>query len=180
MDNHGYLGVIPTFGSGTLLVRSRTMMESSVGMYVLGENMGPAAPKALSSKWAQPPPTSPTSGLVPPTSQAPQNPTSPPSRSIHTTPVAARDFPAYASKAVGLHGSDPDGHGMSEEDGSMSFNTIGSTLYPLFCVSVHEHAWMSAGYGVWGKEEYLKRFWTVLDWKKVSEMHKKFSSSGRR
>jgi Fe-Mn family superoxide dismutase len=34
---------------------------------------------------------------------------------------------------------------------------------------VHEHAWLSAGYGIWGKEEYLKRFWTVLDWKKVSD-----------
>jgi len=30
---------------------------------------------------------------------------------------------------------------------------------------------MSAGYGVWGKEEYLKRFWTVLDWMKVSHVY---------
>ena len=58
---------------------------------------------------------------------------------------------------------------MGNQDEGIRFNSIGSTLYPLFCVSVHEHAWMSAGYGIWGKEEYLKRFWTVLDWKNVSE-----------
>lgn len=48
---------------------------------------------------------------------------------------------------------------------------VGEYLTPLFCVSVNEHAWMSAGYGVWGKEEWLKKFWTVLDWKKVSSMY---------
>ena len=27
-------------------------------------------------------------------------------------------------------------------------DALGQTLYPLFCVSVHEHAWMAAGYGL--------------------------------
>jgi len=27
---------------------------------------------------------------------------------------------------------------------------------------------MSAGFGVWGKEDWLKEFWTVLDWEKVN------------
>ena len=48
------------------------------------------------------------------------------------------------------------------------FADMGKTLYPLLCLSVHEHAWMSAGLGVWGKEEYLRRFWSVVDWEKVS------------
>jgi len=39
---------------------------------------------------------------------------------------------------------------------------------------VHERSWMAAGYGVWGKEEWLKQFWTVLDWAKVSEAYAKF------
>ncbi|KIY72874.1 manganese and iron superoxide dismutase [Cylindrobasidium torrendii FP15055 ss-10] len=46
---------------------------------------------------------------------------------------------------------------------------LGDVLYPLLCVSVHEHAWMAAGYGVWGKEEWLKKFWTVVDWERVSQ-----------
>ena len=48
----------------------------------------------------------------------------------------------------------------------------GDDLSPLMCLSVHEHAWMSAGLGVWGKEEYLKRFWSVVDWRKVSDVYR--------
>ena len=48
---------------------------------------------------------------------------------------------------------------------------VGDDLSPLMCLSVHEHAWMSAGLGVWGKEEYLRRFWSVVDWRKVSDMY---------
>jgi Fe-Mn family superoxide dismutase len=173
-DQRGYTGVIPTFGSGTLLVRSRTMMESPMGSTALGENLSRTPQKTPSAKWTQPPATS---GLVPPAATAPQNPLTPPSRSLHTTsPWAAPNAPIYTSKAIGLHGADTDGNPiMGNQDEGVKFNSIGSMLYPLFCVSVHEHAWMSAGYGIWGKEEYLKRFWTVLDWKKVSEAYAKFS-----
>ena len=31
-----------------------------------------------------------------------------------------------------------------------TLDALGRTLYPLFCVSVHEHVSMAAGYGVWG------------------------------
>ncbi|KAF5317876.1 hypothetical protein D9758_016938 [Tetrapyrgos nigripes] len=50
---------------------------------------------------------------------------------------------------------------------SSSLN-IGETLYPLFCLSVHKHTWTSAGYGVWSKEAWIKEFWSVVDWKRVS------------
>lgn len=53
---------------------------------------------------------------------------------------------------------------------------MGNTLYPLLCLSVHEHAWMSAGYGVWGKEEWIKEFWSVVDWEKVSKAYSHFSN----
>jgi len=176
-DQRGYTGVIPTFGSGTLLVRSRTMMESPMGSTALGESLSRTPQKTSSATWSQPPPTSPTSGLVPPASSAPHNPQTPLSRSLHSSSAwAAPNAPIYTSKAVGLHGSDTDGNAiMGHQDEGIKFNSIGSTLYPLFCVNVHEHAWMGAGYGIWGKEEYLKRFWTVLDWKKVSEAYAKFS-----
>jgi hypothetical protein len=52
---------------------------------------------------------------------------------------------------------------------------IGDTLFPLFCISVHEHAWMSAGYGVWGKEEWLKKFWSVVNWQRVSEQYEYYT-----
>ena len=46
---------------------------------------------------------------------------------------------------------------------------LGEVLTPLFCVDVHERAWMAAGFGVWGKERYLREFWSVLDWGKVQD-----------
>ncbi|KAJ3892604.1 Manganese/iron superoxide dismutase [Lentinula edodes] len=52
--------------------------------------------------------------------------------------------------------------------------TAGDTLYPLFCLSVHEHAWLSAGYGVWGKERWVRGFWDVVDWGKVSRAYEYF------
>lgn len=54
---------------------------------------------------------------------------------------------------------------------------LGQAVFPLFCISVHEHAWMSAGYGVWGKEKWLKDFWSVLDWEKVSKSYHHFVHS---
>jgi len=69
--------------------------------------------------------------------------------------------------------------GASYAQGSQAEQTsqMGQRLAPIFCVSVHEHAWMSAGLGIWGKEDYLKRFWTVLDWKKVSDAYMKLYKS---
>ncbi|EJT97589.1 manganese and iron superoxide dismutase [Dacryopinax primogenitus] len=56
---------------------------------------------------------------------------------------------------------------------STNFKWFGQTLNPIFCISVHEHCWLK-DYGVWGKEEYLKQFWTVLDWGKVSRYHERW------
>jgi superoxide dismutase, Fe-Mn family len=55
-----------------------------------------------------------------------------------------------------------------------SLDTLGQTLYPLFCVSVHEHAWITAGYGVWGIETYMDRFWTCLDWAAVRDAYARY------
>ncbi|KAF9027026.1 hypothetical protein BDZ89DRAFT_1015918 [Hymenopellis radicata] len=43
-----------------------------------------------------------------------------------------------------------------------------AAVWPLFCVPVHEHLWLTAGYGVWGQEKWMQKFWSVLDWEKVS------------
>jgi Fe-Mn family superoxide dismutase len=112
--------------------------------------------------------TSPTSGAS--TSVPPLNPSTP-SKSMHNFrtdrilngPVNSlygeSSFPSYPSQNA---------------KSDYEISTATDTLHPLFCVSVNEHVWMSAGYGIWGKEEYLKRFWGYLDWKTVSEEYAKF------
>jgi len=47
---------------------------------------------------------------------------------------------------------------------------VGYSINPLFCVSLNEHAWMM-DYGLWGKEEYLNRFWNVLDWERITQTY---------
>lgn len=161
VDGRATMGVIPTFGAGTLLVRSRGRVLRS-GDSVLGEDYpsqnGSATPPHQST------PSGTTSGL-----DTPQSTTT---RGFHTS---ARAGNIYGGKAVGLYGRDVDGEAFEGDVPMADFDKIGTQLYPLFCLSVHEHAWLTAGYGVWGKEEYLKRFWTVLDWKKVSDAFNLFA-----
>ncbi|KAJ3845713.1 hypothetical protein EV368DRAFT_90231, partial [Lentinula lateritia] len=57
---------------------------------------------------------------------------------------------------------------------ALTLAAAGDTLYPLFCLSVHEHAWLSAGCGVWGRERWVQAFWDVLDWERVSAAYEYF------
>ena len=155
VDGRATMGVIPTFGAGTLLVRSRGRVLPSSDP-VLGESFPTPAKSATPHQTTSPSNAAP--GL-----NTPQSTTA---RGFHTS---ARVENVYGGKAVGLYGRDADGEAFEGEVPTADFEKIGTNLYPLFCLSVHEHAWLTAGYGIWGKEEYLKRFWTVLDWKKVSD-----------
>ncbi|GBE79216.1 manganese and iron superoxide dismutase [Sparassis crispa] len=170
-DQTGSLGIYPTFGPGTLLVRSRVPKPL---VYVYGEDARDplvekaralAAAKAASSESASSAnaPSSPTSGIS--HTSPPLNPGTP-SRPLSSSAIHRLEF-----KPSSVHSTDP---AVSEDLLNETENItpkVGEVLYPLFCVSVHEHAWVSAGYGVWGKEEYMKRFWTVLNWAKVEDTY---------
>lgn len=157
VDGRATMGVIPTFGAGTLLVRSRGRVLPSSDP-ILGESDSPSKTYTTSPHQSTP------SGLNTPQSTA--------TRGFHTS---ARVENMFGGKAVGLYGRDIDGEAFEGEVPTADFDKVGTHLYPLFCLSVHEHAWLTAGYGIWGKEEYLKRFWTVLDWKKVSDTFELFA-----
>jgi len=199
-DSTGATAVLPTFGAGTLLVRARMQAAHNPGA-VLGEDIEawekatvadahpstfrgtaplPTANSAtvsaiFDSKPASPasgpstPPTSPVSGV---SSPLPPLDPSTPSRSLHSTAPRAFDN-IMANPPLSIYSS-PDDMLLSGLD-EKSIIDKGETLHPLFCVSVQEHAWMSAGYGVWGKEEYLKRFWSCLDWELVAKAYGVFS-----
>ncbi|KDQ64996.1 hypothetical protein JAAARDRAFT_167828 [Jaapia argillacea MUCL 33604] len=191
-DTSGNLGVIPTFGTGTLLVRSSRQMAGNHENDVLGvpEPGSESAAEAKEvanhtdpnpvphSQSSHPTPTSPTSGLS--HSPSPLNPSTP-SRTFHATP-SARAADPFSSPASSLWDPLPlSDAGLAETTtqtiAKSDIASIGETLIPLFCISVYEHAWLSSGYGIWGKEEYLKRFWTVLDWGKVEATYQKFGAT---
>lgn len=170
-DNHGDLAICPTFGPGTLLVRSRTaMFDASSG--IVG-SITATAPRAQSQNPSagnsdKPAPSSPVSGV-----SHPSPPMQPPTqtRTFFSAPVQHSYKPRPAE---GFYGST-----YTQLTNKRVPEKTGDVLYPLFCVSLHEHAWVGAGYGVWGKEEYMKRFWTALDWAAVSNAYDKWTRGSR-
>jgi superoxide dismutase, Fe-Mn family len=81
------------------------------------------------------------------------------------------DPPSYSAYTpVGTGTGNGNSNGVTDGS-STTLDSLGQTLFPLFCVSVHEHAWTAGGYGVWGKERYLERFWTCLDWEAVRDAY---------
>ncbi len=181
-DQAGELGIVPTFGAGTLLVRSRQATETfEEWQRLVGEPVIPYSedPAPLSHFPSQSTPSSPV---------APAQTSLPTSGVTHTPPpldphTPVRSISRYPRpRNVISHGDD----GLPLNHTKPDSKKIGDVLYPLLCVSVHEHAWVSAGYGVWGKEEYMKRFWSVVDWRTVKTLYSTFrkerhvhSGSGR-
>ncbi|KDN50037.1 hypothetical protein RSAG8_01373, partial [Rhizoctonia solani AG-8 WAC10335] len=161
-DANGLLGVVPTFGAGTVLVRNR-MHRSPLFTTLVGETIDPRLPPESSASSPPPPTTSPFSGSTIP--RTPQNTIDksriPPVREYANGPGQPQG-PSYSSGDIN--------NNILNQAYITDFTKIGDVLNPLFCISVHEHAWLSSGYGVWGKEPYLQKFWTVLDWEKVSRL----------
>jgi len=171
-DQSGITAVVPTFASGTLLVRSRRQ-QTPFGNFTLGKSRRALAatkqdsnPVAESASGTSP--NSPTSGTF--HSSLPLNPSTP-SRALHTSRSYLADF-SFPTTPADIYSESMVHQGSYVGNKTFDLTTLGETLFPLFCISVHERAWISAGYGVWGKEEWLKHFWTVLDWSKVSEAYK--------
>ncbi|KAF8631264.1 hypothetical protein AX15_002591 [Amanita polypyramis BW_CC] len=183
IDKNGNTGILPTYGPGTLLIRSRTYMAHVRGPslgdviakaevdgqeveheleYESGERLNISrSPSPARSPTAHPSPSgvspsSPTSGV--PTSKDPSG----------SNPLRPR-FYSTSSLGMGTAASIYDQPSTEEPTTKTDLLNVGEVLYPLFCISVNEHAWMAAGYGIWGKEEWLKKFWSVLDWEKVSK-----------
>lgn len=145
-----------------------------------GDDEGGVTPTPSPTARPTPPgvsPSSPTSGVSKSSSSSPSNPNPLLPRFFHSSPAVGSEFD-YSQSAVSIF--DPENPHLSAkktQTKGAQLTAMGDVLYPLFCISLHEHAWMSAGYGVWGKEEWLKHFWPVLDWHKVSENYREIAEA---
>ncbi|KAJ7755667.1 manganese superoxide dismutase [Mycena maculata] len=183
-DKEGRTSILPTFGPGTLLVRSRTYAGhihpdlyhpipsdplawdpemQYIGKYLAswgtdgrGTVIPELDPKQLSRLFS---------------SDSTDPPPPPPRVSTGGSDPLRRQFHTSARRSVeaGTWDSTPTSiHGQSRLNSKTEALNAGDTLFPLFCISVQEHAWITAGYGVWGKEAWLREFWNVLNWRQVS------------
>jgi len=163
-DSNGYLAIQPTFAAGTLLVRSRACTENPAGQHeVLHEGRPRESPQSthLNSGLGSTP-TSPTSGMS--QGPAPLHPSAP-VRTLHSSSSQRLDG------AASLFDKRP----LDQAFGPSATRArqLADRIYPLFCVSIHEHCWL-LDHGVWGKEKYMKEFWNVLNWNKVEERYTSF------
>jgi Fe-Mn family superoxide dismutase len=159
-DQAGRTSTTTTYGPSTLLIRSRTVMQRSPATIDDPRVPAPPFPHVPSNPL---PGASPTpSGL--PDGDMPLAPSSSENLNSDTSFMNTKPTKFYAS-------------GGTTRSPKPNFLNTGELLYPLFCLPVYEHAWMSAGYGVWGKEQWLKEFWSVLDWRKVNTVYDDITSS---
>lgn len=140
-DEHGRLGIVPTYGAGTVLVQQRRQCGPSdlVTAWQDGEGNAPNEP----STPAPAPAPAPATASEAHASAAPA-----------TAPATASAAPTSRFDSLAQ---------------SSAAGAIGHHLYPLFCVSVFEHAWLG-DYGFWGKERYLTHFWDCLNWERVERL----------
>ncbi|KAJ6627456.1 hypothetical protein B0H10DRAFT_2210380 [Mycena sp. CBHHK59/15] len=96
-------------------------------------------------------------------------------RFLHTTAHLA-SAGRFDETPVSVYNAAPQNTTQQQPKTTVDMLNAGEVLYPLFCISVHEHAWITAGYGVWGKEAWLREFWNVLNWRKVSDAYQKIRS----
>jgi superoxide dismutase, Fe-Mn family len=200
MDQQKHMGVVPTYGAGTLLVRSR--LQRTPRSYVIGarsksraDNYNPTLSRRSSSPGSTSvPPTDSSSSTaashplaknIPPTRNSPDStrsystqtgPKTIISRS-RSTVAHAREMYESGSKIPSSSVSNPYGRKttmISPNYALKNLFLVGAQLSPLFCVSVHEHTWI-LDYGVRGKQEYLARFWNALDWERVVENFEYFT-----
>ena len=185
-DQDGQLGIVPTFGAGTLLVRSsRPSPALEEWQQIVGEPVLQVFSENAPSE-NTPPESAPAENV----SSSSHTPAPGPTAAASSAPPPGTSSP-LSGVTHGAPGLDPHGHTRtistyprprdmysSSYDADRTLNKTekdarktGETLFPLFCVSVHERAWISAGYGVWGKEEYMKRFWSVVDWNKAVKVY---------
>lgn len=161
-DPNGNLGVVGTYAGGTVLVNERKQMGhgaySSVDLKVLGEKVEVVESATPESEGATPSDSQPKWETVQQSSsRAPGSSSSSSTLLSSATPSPSSVY----SSTISSH-NDPR-------------SAVGRSLHPLLCVSTHQHCYLE-DYGVWGRDEYVRQWWTKVDWKKVEDSFDAFTS----
>ncbi|KAK7061398.1 manganese superoxide dismutase [Favolaschia claudopus] len=192
-DKYGSTSILPTLGPGTLLVRSRTYAAEGFPNLYHGMTASPfgwdkeqqyvgkyLADWGMDGRGDRPPILDPKHmskfmGAL--DDRLPTLPSSSNGNYGANTPLqtrfmhlSARRFADWDASPPGIHDPAPLSAPSSQYKHTDALH-VGEVLYPLFCLPVQEHAWLMAGYGVWGKEAWLREFWNVLNWRQVGQSY---------
>ncbi|KAG8954335.1 hypothetical protein FRC00_005898, partial [Tulasnella sp. 408] len=160
-DSTGDLAVVATYGSGTMLVRSRE--QKGLQPSVLGEGRTASASSAFhtrSSNFSRYEAFGGTSS-------------SPVSGSNMRFPLDPNPITPSRSVSGLKAATDAIARGNTDQTG------VGYDLIPLLTCSIHEHCWLR-DHGVWGKKDYLTNFWSVVDWRKLGSTYERLFGAPRK
>lgn len=142
-DRHGVLGIVPTYGAGTVLIQNRIQRDGA------------------REEWTE-------ASVV---ERSTPTPPSPPPQQQQQGGAGGRGVRAFSTSPASSYRRGTDLDNLNDE---RAIEHRGEELFPLLCVSVHERDWLP-DYGMWGKEEYLMRFWECVDWQRVHRLHEAYS-----
>lgn len=171
-DPSGNLGVVGTYAGGTVLVKERHQMGHGAyagrDLRVLGERVevegGEGAAPATASAGE-----SSSSGAAEPSAW--EAVSSPAARSNNK---GASSSAATLLSEGALSPSSILSAGLSAHHGAR----VAQSLHPLACISVHPHCYLG-DYGLWGRDEYVRKWWAAVDWKKVEDAFDAFTRKAR-
>lgn len=155
-DGAGTLGLVGTYGAGTVLVQNRQQrgeFEAVIGTKESDEEVETTYTTEIEHD-----------------KHGRQVRLSDGRRSLHTSALTLAPGDRLTGSPSGAYGygatavSRP-GRGRRNND-----VVIAADLFPLLCLSVHEHAWLT-DYGVWGKEAYATNLWQVVDWEALEKTY---------
>ncbi|KAG9042048.1 hypothetical protein FS837_011392 [Tulasnella sp. UAMH 9824] len=161
-DSTGDLAVVATYGSGTMLVRSRE--QKGLQPSVLGE--GRTATQSGTSFHTR-------SNNFSRYEAFGGTSSSPVSGSNMRFPLDPNPITPSRSFSGLKAATDAIARGNVDHTG------VGYDLIPLLTCSIHEHCWLR-DHGVWGKKDYLTNFWSVVDWRKLGSTYERLFGAPRK
>ncbi|BGP40205.1 hypothetical protein JCM10450v2_004184 [Rhodotorula kratochvilovae] len=160
-DPSGNLGVVGTYAGGTVLVKERHQMGygpyAGRDLRVLGEQVEAPAAAAEGAEAAEEP------------KSAWETVSSPATRKGGNAGGAANLLSEGALSPSSILSA-----GLSAHHGAR----VAQSLHPLACINVHPHCYLE-DYGLWGRDEYVRKWWGAVDWKKVEDAYEAFTRKAR-
>ncbi|GJN90532.1 hypothetical protein Rhopal_003543-T1 [Rhodotorula paludigena] len=173
-DPSGNLGVVGTYAGGTVLVKERYQMGygayAGKDLKVLGEEVPAAVDAGAEGAGA--------AGAGGGAPQGQQQDKKPESAWQTVSPQQKQRGAAAAADASLLSEGTLSASAIYSSVTPHAAARIGQSLHPLACISTHPHCYL-ADYGLWGRDEYVKKWWGAVDWAKIEDAYDGFRRNTR-